>query len=527
MRGIVKTALVGTTTLAVLVSLGAVAFAADSRVADAAEKRDAKAVALLLSRGADVNGPQGDGATALHWAAHWSDLAEARQLLAAGARANAANDYGVTPLFLAATNGSADMVSALIDAKADGNAKLPSGETVLMTAVRAGSFPVVKRLLASGVDPNVAEKSKGQTALMWAATSQRTDIVKALVAAGADVTARSTAGFTPLMFAAREGSIELSEVLLAAGDDANGSATDGSTPLLIATVRGHARLAMFLLDHGAKADGNAATAGYTPLQWAASMSETPVTYRGIEAPGEWRAIPGVPDADLRIALLKSLIAHGANIEARITKPMMTVVAFEVRSRLGGTPFFTAAASGDARVMRLLLACGADPFARSNDGSTALMVAAGSMGNNPPNVDRTVIVSEEDRIAAIQLAWELGNSLEAEDRQGYRAMHVAASAGFKGIVKWLLDKGADINAKSKDHEEDVYGKKVMIPGQTPRGTAGGYYAGALFSRPDMADYLGTLGAVSIGKVNLENYVDQQVKPGETVKPADPTKSASPR
>src|SRR5262249_30692815 len=245
----------------------------------------------------------------------------------------------------------------------------------------------------------------------------------------------STAGFTPLMFAAREGSIELSELLLAAGDDINASATDGSTPLLVATVRGHARLAMFLLDHGAKPDG-AAAAGYTPLHWAASMGETPVTYRGIEAPGEWRAIPGVPDPDLRVALIESLIAHGANIEAQITKPMMTVVAFEVRSRTGGTPFFTAAASSDARVMRLLLAYGADPLARCSDGSTPLMVAAGSMGNNPPNVDRTVIVSEEDRIAAIQLAWELGNSLEAEDRQGYRAMHVAASAGFKGLVKWL-------------------------------------------------------------------------------------------
>ena len=497
---------------------GTVAYAADSRLVDAAEKRDAAAVSALLKQGVDVNATQADGATALHWAAHWNDLAGAKTLLAAHAGVNAANDYGVTPLFLAAGNGSAEMTRALIDAGGDPKAKLPSGETVLMTAVRSGNFETVKTLLAAGADPDVAQASKGQTALMWAATDQRVKIAKGLIAAGADVRAHSKTGFTPLMFAAREGSQELSEVLLAAGADVNESATDGSTPLLVATVRGHARLAIYFLEHGAQADGKASTAGYTPLHWAASLAETPVTYRGIEAPGEWRSIPGVPDPDLRVALVKALLAHGANIEARITKPMMTVVAFEVRSRPGGTPFFTAAASGDAPMMRLLLANGADPLVRTSDGSTPLMVAAGALGQTVPNIDRTVVVSEQDRVDAVALAWQLGSDIEAEDKQGYRAMHIATSAGFREIVKWLLAKGADLNAKSKDRIEEVYGKKVLIPGQTPRGTAEGYYGGALFSRPDMADFVGTLGGISIGKVDLESYIDQ-VRPGVTT-PKDP-------
>src|SRR5260221_170044 len=158
---------------------------------------------------------------------------------------------------------------------------------------------------------------------------------------------------------------------------------------------------MYFLEHGAQADGKASVAGYTPLHWATSMSETPITYRGIEAPGEWRSIPGVPDPDLRVALVKALLNHGANLEARITKPMMTVVAFEARSRTGGTPFFTAASSGDAPMMRLLL----------------------------------------------------------------------------------------------------------------------YYGGALFSRPDMADFVGTLGGISIGKVDLESYIDQ-VRPVVTTPKVPP-------
>jgi ankyrin repeat protein len=500
-----------------IASLGAratVNAATAPRVVDAAERRDTKLVTALLKQGADVNIPQPDGATALHWAAHWDDVALAKLLVAAKAQPNAANDYGVTPIFLAAGNGSAAMLSVLLDAGANANAALPTGETVLMTAVRSGSLPVVKRLLTAGADPNAKQVSKGQTALMWAATSQNIEVAKALLEAKADVHARSSAGFTPLMSAAREGSIEMSRLLMEAGDDVNEAAPDGSTPLLIATVRGHARLAMFFLDHDAKPDGEAKAAGYTPLHWAASMGETTITYRGVQAPGEWGAIPGVPDKALRMELVKDLIRHGANIEARITKPMMTVVYQELRSRIGGTPFFTAASSGDAPMMRLLVAYGADPLARATDGTTPLMVCAGAMGIAVPNVDRTIIVSERDRIDAMALAYELGNDLEGQNNQGYRAMHVAASAGFKDIITWLVSKGADLNAKSKDQTQKVNGKTVVIPGQTPRGTAEGYNAGALFARPDVAEFLGKLGARSEGKHDLEHYISQVADDGKT-------------
>src|ERR1700755_887820 len=86
--------------------LGAAA-APDTRVVDAAEKKDVQAVTALVKQGADVNIAQGDGGTALHWAAHWDDVAMAKRLIAAGAKVDAANDYGVTPLFLAAQNGNA------------------------------------------------------------------------------------------------------------------------------------------------------------------------------------------------------------------------------------------------------------------------------------------------------------------------------------------------------------------------------------------------------------------------------------
>src|SRR5689334_16225118 len=80
------------------------ALAADLRLVEATQKQDRVAIAALLKSGADVSAAQPDGATALHWAAQWNDLATAEQLIRAGTNANAANAYGVRPLSIACLN---------------------------------------------------------------------------------------------------------------------------------------------------------------------------------------------------------------------------------------------------------------------------------------------------------------------------------------------------------------------------------------------------------------------------------------
>ena len=125
--------------------------AADHRLADAVERRDARTVDTLLARKVEVNAPQPDGASALHWAAHYDDLALVRRLIAAGANASAANDHGATPLALACENGSAAIATALLAAGARPNAASASGETPLMIAVRAGALDVVDALCEPSV----------------------------------------------------------------------------------------------------------------------------------------------------------------------------------------------------------------------------------------------------------------------------------------------------------------------------------------------------------------------------------------
>src|SRR3979409_26322 len=117
-------------TLTASVNLAA---AGDVRLVDAVKTKNAESVRALLKQRTDVNAPQGDGATALHWAAHVDDLVVADVLIRAGARPGAATAVGPPPLHLACTNRSAPMVERLLAAGANANATQLNGETALMT----------------------------------------------------------------------------------------------------------------------------------------------------------------------------------------------------------------------------------------------------------------------------------------------------------------------------------------------------------------------------------------------------------
>lgn len=164
---------------------------AQAEVADAAMQGDNAAVSELLQAGADVNGIQADGATALHWAAYHSDTALARELLEAGANPSIANRNGSTPMWLAANQGDAGMIEILLDGGADANEELPLGRRPLMLAARSGSTDAVKVLLDHGAEPNLSENERGTTALMQAADQGHADVMSLLIDNGADVAARS------------------------------------------------------------------------------------------------------------------------------------------------------------------------------------------------------------------------------------------------------------------------------------------------------------------------------------------------
>src|SRR6185295_16476455 len=222
--------------------------AAVSELADAVMQGNKQMIRSLLQKKADVNAPQRDGATALHWAVRLDDLETADLLIRAGANVSATTRAGATPLQLAAINGNAAMIEKILQGGANPNAPLSQyGDTALMMAARTGKTDAVQVLLDRGAQINAKETWGDTTALMWAASESHPHVVKLLIDRGANVNARSKivsettqdtvrprdpkpgegprkdvyGGFTPLMFAARQGDFVSARLLVAAGADVN------------------------------------------------------------------------------------------------------------------------------------------------------------------------------------------------------------------------------------------------------------------------------------------------------------------
>jgi ankyrin repeat protein len=159
-------------------------------VADAAKAGSPELVRALLQRGEDVNAAQGDGMTALHWAALAGDVDLARMLLYAGANVKATTRLGAfTPLLLASKNGQGPMVVVLLETGANPNDATSNGTTALMLAAASGSVEAAGALLDRGAAIDAKESAMGQTALMFAAAYDRAAVVDLLTRRGADVAA--------------------------------------------------------------------------------------------------------------------------------------------------------------------------------------------------------------------------------------------------------------------------------------------------------------------------------------------------
>ncbi len=419
----------------VLIAAGS-ALAAGSPLVDAVKNGDRAAVRTLLERRADVNSAEPDGTTALHYAVQRSDPETVDLLLRAGANVKAVNRYGIAPLHVAATAGSAPVLEKLLDAGADPQSATPEGETVLMAAARTGDVASVKLLVSRGANVNATESWKGQTALMWAAAENNAAAMKVLIETGADVKARSKAGvFTPLLFAVRAGHVEATRVLLDAGADVNEAMQDGTSPLVLTLINGHYELASFLLDRGA--DPNAAKQGWTALHQIV-WTRRPNT--GFNLPGAI-ATGSVNSLDV----VRKLVKLGADVNARETREPRDGFRNQL-NRMGATPFVLAAKSVDVPLLRVLLELGADAKIPTEDGTTALMAAAGvgiwAPGENPG--------TDDEALAALKIAFEAGsNDVNAINENGDTATHGAVyRAGSIAMLTFLLEKGARPDVRNK-------------------------------------------------------------------------------
>lgn len=406
-------------------------FADGASLLDAAQRNDIDSAMMSIDQGVGVNTTSPDGATALHWAAHWGTTDLAERLLSAGALVDASNELGITPISIACRNGSEAMVDLLLKAKADAKGSEPSGETVLMSCARTGSLGAVEQLLAAGAEPNSFEVDSGQTALMWAAAGGHWEIVDLLIGAGADVNASSSGKFTPLMFAARTGDLKSAELLLDAGAEVNAATEAGLSPLLIASasldaITGsdyrlvieesqHESLGALLLDRGADVT-QSDQYGMTALHYAVEMNKP--------------------------SLLRALLKRDADPNAQLTQglPFRRGDYVGREAYDGASPFWLAARLGNVEMMRELLDAGADPELRQAWGVTPTMVAAGVTQTD------SRIANEEKLIQALELlVLEIKTDIHSVDRSGQTAVHGAANVSGNEIIKFLVAEGADPEA----------------------------------------------------------------------------------
>jgi ankyrin repeat protein len=312
---------------------------------------------------------------------------------------------------------------------------------------------------------------------MWAAANNHVDAITALIDAGADVHARShgpaaapvvakeaereTAysartrrgrqdSFTPLLFAVRDGSLDAVRTLLDRGANVNDKVEDGTSALVVATMNAHWELAVYLLDRGA--DPNASDQGFTALHQL-------VRTRGLS----WGRLPHpVGSGNITsMAFAAKLIAHGANVNARMKAPFKADNERPRIVQIGATPFLLAAKNVDHQMMRLLIEHGADPMIKTGNNTTALMLAAGlqifSMGEDSG--------TNEDALEAVKLCLESGNDVNAVDENGETALHGAAWRGANEIVMLLVEKGAKLDARENKGQFTplAYAHLVYTPG----------------------------------------------------------------
>jgi ankyrin repeat protein len=486
--------------LVVALTVASHAAIADAPVADAAARGDRDAVKALLKEAADVNAAQGDGMTALHWAAMNGDADLAQMLIVAGANVKATTRLGAyTPLYLASQQGHGKVIEALI--KAGGDAKLGSanGTTPLMVAAASGEVEAVKVLIDNGADVNATDGVRAQTPLMYAAASNRAAVITLLASKGADLKAtnkvsdlanlsREGAGFggnppppgaqgaqgarpaapparrpqtpgvdrnyqlneliiaqgglTPLLYAVRQGFVESTNALITAGADINqASKGDGTTPLLMAVINGHFDLAKSLLDRGA--DPNAVSQqGVAPLYGVLNVEWAP------------KALYPQPRAYMQqktgyLDLLKALLDKGADPNARIRmKVWYSGYSFDLSGvdEIGATAFWRAAYASDIAAMKLLVAAGADP-------TIPTMKPAGRARFGDMLEAREVI--DQSGLPPVPIGGPSITPLQAAAGAGYGEgfganSHRFAPTGMLAAVKYLVEElGADVNAA--DHE----------------------------------------------------------------------------
>jgi ankyrin repeat protein/serine/threonine protein kinase len=343
---------------------------------DAAAEVSSNIVTCLLRAGADVEARDQFRGTPLHAAANAGKPVVVALLLEARARVNAAGPDLCTPLQLAVMRGRRDVMELLLAKRPDLEWRNKFGTTALHQAIQLRAMELATMLIERGADVDAATTGRtnnGITALMFCAHEGYLGMMKLLLDHGAQLELTGQAAETALGVAAAAGQMEAARLLLDRGAKLEAADQDGTTAFMRAAKMGQLEMVKFLLGRDARLLGDRGKAGFTALHEAADRGHPDVVEfllsRGMKA--DLRCDRGgtplcnaangcFTNETSYVAVVKVLLAHSADVNAR--------------TRGNQTPLHRAAEWGRPQIMQALLAAGADPNSRDDDGKTALDIA---------------------------------------------------------------------------------------------------------------------------------------------------------
>lgn len=412
--------------------------AATGPMAQAAQSNDIARVRALIVQHENVDAPQVDGATALHWAVYHDNREMAQALLTAGANANAVNRNGVSPLRMAALNGDSAMVTLLLTFRADPNLAAPNGETPLMYAARNGDRDTIQTLIAAGASVNARERLRGTTALMWAAEQSHAGALQTLIAAGADPAARSnndTKGNGAYL--ANPVKQRLTSAFGAKGDQFGKNQAKGKTKQLPNADA---------VDVVAAADAAAA---------AAAFGRTRDTQGGALTALVYAARQNCLDC------VRVLLDAGADVNQT--------------TNYGWSPLLTATQNRNYRLAALLLDRGADPNLRNNGGWSPLYIATDNrnieMGDYPtPRADLDHLEYIKLLLARganpnIRVCGSRSNPAGTSDAQ--RCVGDSTETRTNFTMQWLFEDGATPFLRAAQSSDTDLMKVLLAAGADPK------------------------------------------------------------
>jgi uncharacterized protein len=453
--------------------LGVAEAAGRSDVADAAMNGDRQAVTRLLRQKADVNAPQVDGATALHWAVYHDDVGLAGTLLGAKANVATANRVGMTPLAMAALYGNPAMIDRLLKAGADAKSLTPNGETMLMLAARNGNPQAVKLLAEAGADVNARERLRGTTALMWAASQRHVDALKVLIAAGADVGAKSAGAGLPRNYMANKVNLRAVSVSQERRRRAAAAGITYEEQLVLDQKQGRDLGGQRGLGQALGPDGQPLAArGAAPAPAAAPPAAPRGRGAGPAAPVAAGAAADDDDDDNEVVFAGLVGTGGGGLTALVFAAregdMESARALvdgganvNQASEAGWTPLLTAVNNRNYRLAKFLLERGADPDLANRSGWTPLYLATDN--RNIEGGDYPVPKPDLDHLELIAALLEKGANPNARVKENTLTRTIftmqwfweegatpfirAAQSSDTELMKLLIKHGADPKART--------------------------------------------------------------------------------